>query len=1551
MSDRSSASQGRQYDFDYPLPAGADTKARKAFVDYYIAETTKESFANPSYYWEVYSELFQNFTEEDFAELSPRAKGNLRQLLEAKGVIIIPDSQRPPPAAKVFMNAIATFPPPRPTAGPSRAPGDAVPIGAPMTPATGTAGPSAEPPAPARSPEAVPPPHQIHLAPHAHFSEPGPPYPSRGRSQTAPRAPPSPEGSSQDLQRRTIALARLCSAEDKYSGEDDDDFETKLKVFASNCQIAGMNDTMEMAKVFQFMLKGRALRFYLDDCQWQNCDAETVERRIRQRFYTEERLHAFIREWDRLSLASRIKENPNKTVSQNFKEMVARMEKIQPFLTDRHSGDAAFREKLFNASMGVPACGAGRFHASGTASGLISDLQNAIADWEVIHADNPPGGVTALHTDTENNYVDRRYGSRGGRQPSRQGSRSPRPPPRTPYFAASSSRSTPQGRQPKRCFVCGREGCWSTNHPPKEREGRIRQYIADVEGEPEGGGESPGQVVVFEGDEETSNDRENEESPSAAYFAYMADSAVFHALTGTPERIARHRDVVFNGLLVDTGANKLSTAGKAQYDAYCALTGRGAPLTPSSATCAFGMGATEALGAALVSFPVGDLVLKTSFHVVDADTPFLLCLADMDRLGLVYDNLEDRLIHAASGNSAPITRVNGHPFLQWSPITQCLLTETEIRRLHKRFGHPHADKLYHLLRRAEVDVPPELRKALDDISGACEACQRNAQAPRRFKFALKDEREFNQTIYVDVCYLNGRPALHVVDEATNYQAARWLPAVSATAIWQALRLCWIDVYIGPPDVIAHDAGKGFVAGEFQASADMLHIATKPIPVESPQSMSAVERYHGPLRRAYNIVSAESPNGTDSALLLQAAVKAVNDSVGPDGLIPTLLVYGAIPRLGLPNDLPAPATFKRAAAVRKATNELSKASAKARVSEALRTRNGPIPPDLTPGMQVLVWRRNTQIPKGRWEGPYGLASVEGETCNVILPSGVTAFRSSVVRRFQQGEEMPPPPEAEDDGMAYFCLAGSEAFLRDIVTDDPRRFEEARNMEIQGLLARGTFVIVPSADAVGHRVYGGRFVDEVKNAGTLQAYEKSRFVVQAYNDRDHGLLTHAPTVHRASQRLCVALCAQDPSFRLFSRDVSQAYLQSETTIQRPIYVRPPPEIGLPEGRLFRVARPLYGIPEAGMHWFSTYHKHHVQALGMTPTAYDPCLLFTPGLLSNSKSGPRGVTCLQTDDTANAGNEEFIRLEEANSARFQCKKAEILTADAPLRFNGATIELRRNGDIFMHQAEQISRLQEVKKDDKEEYVAQRARGAYIASVCAPTLSYGFSAAAQQQDPDGKAVDFLNRHIRRCEGENGLLFKRLKRPFHLAVFVDAAFANNKDHSSQLGFIIALMDDTSAANIIHYSSQKSKRITRSALAAELYAMMNGFDTAAALKVAIDGMLGTGEKDGAGVPMVIYTDSRSLYDALVSLNTTTEKRLLIDLHLLRQAYERREVAEVLWIPTGQNPADALTKERATPGLQRLLEGRLRLTPNAWVNRGGGGHSVSSFVATARVWAK
>ena len=125
----------------------------------------------------------------------------------------------------------------------------------------------------------------------------------------------------------------------------------------------------------------------------------------------------------------------------------------------------------------------------------------------------------------------------------------------------------------------------------------------------------------------------------------------------------------------------------------------------------------------------------------------------------------------------------------------------------------------------------------------------------------------------------------------------------------------------------------------------------------------------------------------------------------------------------------------------------------------------------------------------------------------------------------------------------------------------------------------------------------------------------------------------------------------------------------------------------------------------------------------------------------------------------------------------------------------------------------------------------------------------------------------------------------------------------------------------------KCKRVTRSVLASELYGMAHGFNIGASIKSTIEKAL------QIDLPLILYTDSKSLYDCLVKLGTTQEKRLMIDVMCLRQAYERREIAEVKWIQGHTNPADSMTKDKPSNALQQLLDtNRVQLEVMEWVER-------------------
>lgn len=76
--------------------------------------------------------------------------------------------------------------------------------------------------------------------------------------------------------------------------------------------------------------------------------------------------------------------------------------------------------------------------------------------------------------------------------------------------------------------------------------------------------------------------------------------------------------------------------------------------------------------------------------------------------------------------------------------------------------------------------------------------------------------------------------------------------------------------------------------------------------------------------------------------------------------------------------------------------------------------------------------------------------------------------------------------------------------------------------------------------------------------------------------------------------------------------------------------------------------------------------------------------------------------------------------------------------------------------------------------------------------------------------------------------------------------------------------------------------------------------------------------DSLRILIILYTDSRSLYNAVVIINSTNKKRLMIDIMSLREVYKQREIAEVCWIDRQNNPANAFTKAKSNRALEKFI---------------------------------
>ncbi len=123
------------------------------------------------------------------------------------------------------------------------------------------------------------------------------------------------------------------------------------------------------------------------------------------------------------------------------------------------------------------------------------------------------------------------------------------------------------------------------------------------------------------------------------------------------------------------------------------------------------------------------------------------------------------------------------------------------------------------------------------------------------------------------------------------------------------------------------------------------------------------------------------------MILQIAIKAINDSVGPNNIIPTLLVFGAYLRLTKIDPLTLSVT-KRVEAIRIVTKEVRRLYIERQVKDVLTIRNGPntkITLDLPLQSDVRVWCK-----KEGQKGPYKLIIINRETYIVDISRGPTKF---------------------------------------------------------------------------------------------------------------------------------------------------------------------------------------------------------------------------------------------------------------------------------------------------------------------------------------------------------------------------------------------------------------------------------------------------------------------------------------------------------------------------------------------------------------------------------
>lgn len=481
------------------------------------------------------------------------------------------------------------------------------------------------------------------------------------------------------------------------------------------------------------------------------------------------------------------------------------------------------------------------------------------------------------------------------------------------------------------------------------------------------------------------------------------------------------------------------------------------------------------------------------------------------------------------------------------------------------------------------------------------------------------------------------PILQIIDTHSHFQSALFLKGESARDIWDAFIEAWSTVYVGYPRTLKADHGSVFTSKNWKEWSAMAGINLEISGVESHNSNGLIERYHDPLRKIYNCIREDYPK-LDPESVLRCAIKGINDTMGPEGIVPSYLVFGVLPSFP-PLNTTLPHQKDIMAALNLSRNEMASMPARLRIQQALRSS---LPPatlyNIDPGEKVYVFREKQKD----WKGPYEVDAICGKQVYLSVDGHTKQFNISQI--------LPDRDDVHEHELSQFKEGLHQflnqdqppgIFLTEVLEPGDKRanqpeFKGAKMKEIEGQIERGAFEIVLKDELPENaNILGSRFVLSIKENRTNKEVFKTRYVVQGDKDTEKNLLVYTSSnIKHTSLRLLLCLASLF-GFNIWSQDVSQAYIQSAQKLLRDIYIKPAKEFHLSKDTLLKLLKPLYGLCDSGDYWYSTITNFITDDMHMQPKLSDAALFFK--LTNGSISGLLGT---YVDDAISTGTPNFDR-----------------------------------------------------------------------------------------------------------------------------------------------------------------------------------------------------------------------------------------------------------------------------------------------------------------------
>ena len=217
-----------------------------------------------------------------------------------------------------------------------------------------------------------------------------------------------------------------------------------------------------------------------------------------------------------------------------------------------------------------------------------------------------------------------------------------------------------------------------------------------------------------------------------------------------------------------------------------------------------------------------------------------------------------------------------------------------LRKLHMRWWHASKQRMHSLLLAAGVS-----KLVLDQIEGVTDTCRicRLWKRPTHKSIAsTRLSTSFNETVQVDLLFIEDLVILHALDECTRWSSAVTIPSKRTADVLSALISSWFRLF-GPPTVLIADHEGALLSEESAVMMERWGTSFRPKPVGSHANM--VERHHSLIRDTFHKIKSQAQSEgltlSDEDILAET-VYAKNAMIVVHGQSPYQAVLGKVPNV-------------------------------------------------------------------------------------------------------------------------------------------------------------------------------------------------------------------------------------------------------------------------------------------------------------------------------------------------------------------------------------------------------------------------------------------------------------------------------------------------------------------------------------------------------------------------------------------------------------------------------------------------------------------------------